>query len=225
MPKILDYPRDSLFRSLELAEAADSLGGSATIDLCAEKLGRKNSGAFAALVGAAGKYGFVEVSKSRISTTDLFTRYKHAYDEAEKKGVLAEAINNVPVFAQLIERFEGKTVPEDILEKMLVREFRVSTREASKVANYFLEAIGAAGVLNGASDIPNREASDDHVEEPAGDIKPPKSRLSSEPEDGDFRVTIVGPGFHSEIKIVDEDDLAIVEAMLSKVRRKLSEEP
>ena len=225
MPKILEYPRDSLFRSLELAEAADSLGGSATIDLCAEKLGRKNSGAFAALVGAAGKYGFVEVSKSRISTTELFTRYKHAYDEAEKKGVLGEAINNVPVFAQLIERFEGKKVPEDILEKMLVREFGVSTREASKVANYFLEAIDAAGVLNGESGVESRQPSGERDEGSASENQPTKSHKRSEPEDGDFRVTIVGPGFHSEIKIGDEDDLAIVEAMLSKVRRKLSEEP
>lgn len=227
MPKILEYPRDSLSKSLDLAEAANSLGGSASIDLCAERLGRSNSGGFAALVGAAGKYGLIEVSKSRISTTELFTRYKHSYNDTERKAVLVEAIRKVPVFDQLLQRFEGKAVPEDILEKILVREYRVSTREAGRVASYFLDAIQQAGIGNGNSPSQDQiPALDTQKRDEIRAAEPPAiSRLEPIGEDdGSFRVTVAGPGFHSEIRIVDEDDLLIVDAMIGKIRRKLKEQ-
>lgn len=224
MPKILEYPRESLAKSLDLAEAANSLGGAASIDLCAERLGRSNSGGFAALVGAAGKYGLIEVSKSRISTTELFTRYKHSYNDSERKNVLVEAIRKVPVFDQLLQRFEGKTVPEDILEKILVREYGVSTREAGRVASYFLDAIQQAGIGNGIT--PTQDLSQESLKRDDKRTSEPVPSARSEPieeSDGSFRVTVAGPGFHSEIRIVDEDDLLIVDAMIGKIRRKLKE--
>lgn len=228
MPKILDYPRDSIARSLELAKAVDSLGGSSTPEICAEKMGRRFSGAFGTLLGAAGKYGFVETSKSRITTTDLYKTYKHAYTEEEKRRVLRKALENVPVFSQLIERFHEQKVPEDILAKILVREFGVRDRESSRVASFFIDGIRDAGIADSGGENSSFEAvgqstsrsvaSDDDIARQANDLHISKSSPS---DSTSHTITINGPGFHSEIKIGDLDDILIVEAMLGRIKKQL----
>src|SRR5262245_30603611 len=103
MPRIVDYPRKSLSQSLELAAAVDALGGSSSEEMAADKLGRKghNSGAFAALVGAAAKFGLVENRKSVLSTTSRYRDIKLAYDEMQRAEALRAAFLSVPLFQRI----------------------------------------------------------------------------------------------------------------------------
>src|SRR5437867_10041615 len=106
MPRMVDYPRKSLSQSLELANAVDSLGGSSSEDMAANRMGRKgtNSGAFSALVGAAVKYGLIDVRKSLLSTTARYRDYKLAYNEDQRVQALRGAFLNVPLFQRISDR-------------------------------------------------------------------------------------------------------------------------
>jgi hypothetical protein len=227
MPKQLDYPKDSLSKSLQLADAVDELGGSCTVDMCAASMNRAaGSGAFQSLVGAAGKYGLVESSKGRITTTDRYRTFKHAYSDEEKQEMLRAAFLDIPVFSQLLERFHGKQVPEGILSKLLIREFEVSERDASRVASFFLDGLSMIGAPNGDTTqhpLTNNGSAtiEDTLQvEPA----PMFEKLVPVSESHEFYViTIAGPGLRHEIKLQEPEDLLIVDAILKKVRKRLEE--
>ncbi|HZQ42192.1 MAG TPA: hypothetical protein VFA99_03030, partial [Acidobacteriaceae bacterium] len=135
MPKIVDYPRASLRSSLELAAAVDALGGSCTDEMCAQRMSRKHgSGAFNSLINAAVKHGLVDSKRGNLSTTPLYSRdYKHAYSDTQRMEALRRAFLNVPLFKRIHERFVGKALPEDILDKLLIREFEVPEDLARRV--------------------------------------------------------------------------------------------
>jgi hypothetical protein len=228
MPKQIDYPRDSLSKSLQLADAVDELGGSCTADMCAASMNRAaSSGAFLALISATGKYGLIDSAKGKLTTTERYKTYKHAYSDEEKQGLLRDAFLDIPVFSQLLERFHGKRVPEEILSKLLIREFDVSERDASRVASFFLDGLTVIGSANGSG--PQEPASNDQKSasetllstHTAAPVLVPRSATGQ--LDG-YVVNIAGPGFHHEIRIAEPEDLLIVEAILNKVRRKLDEQ-
>ena len=227
MPKIIEYPRGSLSRSVELAQAVDSLGGKCSTEMCATHMKRKVSGAFMAAVGAAVKFGLVETSKKQLTITELYRDYKLAYSDADKQMALKKALLTPPVYERLYARFHGQELPVAILDKLLIREFDVSEADASKVSGYFVDGardiglLGDDGVLNGLNSDEDKDDDKDRDEEfdeipedefDDADDQPVKSR---------YIVSIRGPGMKSEIQLLEPDDLLIVDAMLTKVRRKL----
>ncbi len=125
MPKKVDYPSASLSNSVEIANAVYDLGGQSSIHTCADKLGKSVSGGFKALVSAADKFGLINNQRGELICTDLFNQYRHAYSEEEENNLLQKAFLSSGVFASLYDRFRGRKVPTDILDRMLVREFHV----------------------------------------------------------------------------------------------------
>lgn len=228
MPKILDYPRDSLIRSLELAAAVDALGGSCAVEMCAEHMHRKSgSGSFTALTSAANKYGLVETSQSRISTTDIYKTYKHAYSESERISILRDIILRIPVFEQLISRFMGQQVPK-ILERLLIREFGIREGDASRVQSYFLDAITEAKMLDSGNKItleqPKTESSSTEVAVVQNHLRDSTEKNSSVFKEDGFKVVITGPDLRTEISVKDPEDIVLIEAMLRKIKRSISHE-
>jgi len=67
MAKIIEYPRASLRSALQLADAVAGFAGSCSTELAAEKLGKKMSGAFQALVSATVKYRLIESKAGKLS--------------------------------------------------------------------------------------------------------------------------------------------------------------
>lgn len=234
MAKIVDYPRASLQRSLELARAVDSLGGECTVEMAASKLSKKVTGAFNALLSAAAKYGLVETRKQKVQTTDLFREHKLAYTPARAQEVLRTSFLRVPLFQQLVARFESKQLPLDILEKLLIRELAVPDDVASRVAMYFVEGAREVGLLEGDNTLRTEkttgdsDAARDDNDDQAKDQDDVNEQTASARGRGDsasnvshYSVLIRGPGMNSEIRIVEAEDLDIVDAMLKKVKRKL----
>jgi hypothetical protein len=235
MPKIVDYPRATLSNSLELAEAVSSLGGSCTAEMAAERMNRKTSGAFSALVSSAIKYGWLASKSGKLGVQQAFRDYKLAYNEDEKLSALRTALLSPPLFRAIYERFKGRPLPVEHFEKLLIREFEVPNDQASRISMYFMDGASQAGMLGSGNVLieanvaaGNAEAEDLEVNSLAPINRAESSDGSAAPltsEDrlgaNDFSITFRGPGLNSTVLIVEEEDLLIVEAMLRKVKKAL----
>ena len=234
MPKKINYPKASIHKCLDLAQSVDKLGGMSDLETCAEHMGKKLSGGFNALISASTKFGFTTFKSGQLQTTSLYKGYKLAYNDAEKTSALRKAFFNVPVFKDVFEKFKNGTLPIKMLDKILIREFGVDEKVASRVSKYFIEAAKLGSLLksdftffseisqiqdegetldqpdNSASEIYDEEKSESELKFPLDEIEISK-----------FTIKIIGPGINSSIEINEEEDFIILEAMLSKIRKKL----
>jgi hypothetical protein len=239
MPKIIDYPRASLKRALQLAEVVDRLGGECTDQSAAEAMGNTVSGAFRALAYATVKYGFLSYSKSKLRLEPLYNDYKLAYSEPDKQVALRKAFLSVPLFTEIAKRFEHQQLPPHF-EKLLIREHQVSEPLASRVCGYFIEGAKEAGILQSDGSVnawpqnvtltpgtgsaslqaggTSTTASATMTLTPSPEPEPPESVT-----DG-YTVRITGPGMDSKIRIKDVDDIAIVNITLKKIEKLITAE-
>jgi hypothetical protein len=153
MPKLIDYPRASFKACIELAKAVESLGGKCSIDSAAQKLGKKVTGSFKSTIGAAGKFGLLISAGGNLTVTPLQKSIKLAYNEEEKNSILREAFLGPTVFRDLAQRFDGNTLPIEMLGKLLAREFGVDAATATTVANYFIDGAKSVGLLDGTGTV------------------------------------------------------------------------
>lgn len=228
MPKIVEYPRASLQRSLALAEAVDKMGGEASDEMAAESMGNRLSGAFKAVIASAVKFGLISSSKGRLKTESLFQDYKLAYSEAQKLEAMRRAFLSAPLFAAIVTRLRGQTIPAHF-EKLLIREHNVPADIASRVAGYFMDGARETGILapNGViagSDNVSDSDSDSSVGSESAESERPSENGVSVPFFRGYTVRITGPGLDTRIGIKEEEDIDIVEVMLKKVRRLLKAE-
>lgn len=230
MPKIVDYPRNSLRKAVALAEAVDKLGGEASDQSAADGMGNKVGGTFRSLISSAGKYGLVSYNRGRIKTEPLYQDYKLAYSEQQKQEALRKAFLSATLFRELAQRLNGQPIPTH-LEKLLIREYDVPEDFSSRLVQYFTEGAKETGLLNSATGLISTSV----VITPGsssitlnGDPEqaPPSADSSELTADSDvpinfvrYTVRITGPGIDSRISIKDEEDVDIVEVMLKKVRR------
>jgi len=238
MPRTVDYPRANFKSVQELAAAVEYLGGSCSIISCAEKMNKKVSGSFNALISATIKHGLVTLKKEVLATTDLYRSIKLAYNEDEKLEKLRKAFLLPPVYEKVYERFKGKDLPISMLDKLLIRELGVEDSYGSRISGYFVEGAKAVQILEngklvdnlqivnilGEDDLSNNSEENlsennivnqgDNVYQDGGHLA-----LSAQPNDS-FVINIIGPGINTKIVINEEDDLLILDAILNKVRKK-----
>jgi len=236
MAKQIDYPRASLKNCLELAQAIDDLGGNCSTEMAADKLNKKVSGAFQALVGSAARYGLITSKKGQLEISALFRKHKLAYSMEEAEAALTRAFLTPPLFRNIFNRFEGRELPVSHFEKLLIREFNVPDQISSRVSKYFLDGakqcalLGADNQLRagtgGGAEAPDG-SEDDTVD--SGDADTPNNNGNNKSTDtnqdvieegGKFSVRIKGPGMDSVIVVNEEEDLLIIKAMLKKVEKK-----
>lgn len=242
MAKIIDYPRASLRSALQLAEAIDGFAGSCSQDLAAEKLGKKVSGAFAAQIGAAVKYGLIDSKNGKLSVCPLYRDYKLSYTAEDAMKCLQKALLSPPLFNAIYERFRGQKLPIEHFEKMLIKEFNVPDVIASRVSRYFLEGGKQSGLLN-EENILGSESSGSSYEEVIEEeenfpvtisnpivgrqekVETSDTQKNNNSNDSDnvedFWLNIRGPGVNFSIEIKDSDDLDIVHIMLKKIDKAL----
>lgn len=237
MPKKVDYPRASLAAAEELAEAVYALGGHSTIHTCADKMNKKVSGAFQALISAADKFGLIDNQRGDLSTTELFNQYKHAYSEEEEQSLLRRAFLSSGVFYSLYERFRGRVVPEEILDRILVREFDVPPQAASRISGYFTQGANQVGLLDENNKLIEIGLENGSVSENVNIVLPSienehvtgapvKVVANQSPTVQDigsdvYSVQFRGPGMNTTIEISEDHDLAIVTAILEKIKKKI----
>jgi len=231
MPAIVEYPRASFKSALELANSADSLGGTASAEICAEKMGNKLGGAFNYIVSAASKFKLIIVKTGQISTSPLYRDIKLSYTENEKNKLLVISFLSPPVFTRLYERFKGKELPIGMLEKMLIKEYSVDDNSASRIKKYFIEGAKLTGLLNAQNqlisyDLGNVEAENIETEEVqiiqenSNIINQETNPTLSLSDLDEFVFHITGPGINSKIAIREDEDFIILEAMIRKIKKR-----
>ena len=245
MPKITEYPRASFKNALNLADAVNTLGGDCNANTCADKLnykGGNKNGAFNSLVSAAVKHDLVTSKSETLVTTDVYNKISLAYNNIERQKHMQTAFLSPVLYHKIYEKFKGKELPVDILERMLIREYDVDKSMSSRVTGYIVEGAKFVGLL-----IDNRLTENVAVEEvevldDKNDVVKHKGerndraelvtyqdipvRLHQNEEKRDFNAEgyvlhVVGPDIDSKYKLADEDDFLIIEATLRKLKRKL----
>jgi hypothetical protein len=236
MPTVIEYPKASFKSALELAAAADSLGGSATSEICAEKMGNKLGGAFSYIVGAATKFNLITNKGGLISTSSLYRDIKLSYTEEEKTKLLITSFLLPPVFFRLYERFKGKELPIAMLEKMLIKEYNVDDSSASRIKKYFIDGAKLTGLLNAQNIIVVHEVNKPEaeiIESEEIQIIQENSNTSHDSnittinlsDLDEFVFHITGPGINSKIAIREDDDFIILEAMMRKIKKRFAVNP
>lgn len=237
MPRLIEYPRCSIRRALQMAEAVDGLGGMATVESVQDHLGSKGGGAFKAWQSGTVKYGFLSPAKGQLKVEPLYLDYKLAYTEAQKQEAVRTAFMNAPLFAALAKRLDGQTIPPHF-EKLIIREYAIPEDVASRVAGYFVEGAREAGII-GSNNIINANPSGGPSSPKDSSSNPPITpntgslNIGEEPDglaavgvvakESSFTVRIVGFNMNTTIDIDVEDDLEILEATVKKMRRLLKE--
>jgi hypothetical protein len=220
MPRVVDYPRASLARTLELADAVERLGGECTLAAAGDELDARPGGTFGAVVSTAAKYGWVSIRRGRLRTEPRHRTFRLAYDEAERRATLVDAIRAVPLFRQLLDRFDGRTLPEDHLARLLAREFDVPAKAAERVASYFVEAVIAAGLLAGGK-LRATPAGERPVGAPSRAEAAPRAARPPSGDESIYRIRLQGPDMDSTVEIAEPEDLDVVRSLLAKVERAL----
>lgn len=237
MPKNLNYPLASFQKAFALADAVDALGGSCSVENCAEKMQRKVSGGFMVIISSAQKFNLIEVDKGSITISEDYKLIKHSYTNTERIAFLRKAFLSPQVFSILYERFKGKDLPVEMLDKILIREFGVEENTAGRIAGYFLEGLKTYGLLNGnqLTDVDEEEISEPAVkvqsettkviEQQVVEKESPKnpdtsfSTIKSKSES--YEIQLTGPGINTNLNLEVEEDVLILEAIIKKIRKGL----
>jgi len=130
-----DFPVLPFPFALEVAKAIDEkLGGKVlSYDGLSTALHVKG-GALIQRIAASRRYGLIE-GKGEMKPTPLAMKIMHPINEGEDVQGAKEAIFNVPLFKELIERFGGKLPENEILRNVLQREYGVPKAVLPRVAN------------------------------------------------------------------------------------------
>ncbi len=240
MPRTVDYPHASFKAVFEVASAVDYLGGSCSIESCADRMKKKVSGAFKSTISASIKHGLITSKKDVLSITELFRLHKLGYNEQEKLEFLRKAFLMPGLYTKIYERFRGKELPVSMLDKLLIREFNVEEIYASRVSGYFVDGAKMTNLLDNGKLVDDLSLKiTEEVEETTQSEQGATTTnydLEKLQEDSSFKtieipistnkdlftVMIIGPGMNTKIEINEEDDLLILNAMINKIKKKLS---
>ncbi|RYE36368.1 MAG: hypothetical protein EOP42_03630 [Sphingobacteriaceae bacterium] len=238
MPKNLNYPLASFQKAFALADAADALGGSCTTEDCATKMQRKISGGFMVIVSSAQKFNLISFEKGIITISDDYKLIKHSYTNSERIGFLQKAFLAPQVFSILFNRFKGKELPVEMLDKILIREFGVEEITAGRVTGYFIDGLKAYGLMNGNKLIEdesnNHEKFDKSVDQIESTVKSETisntiasdktdtSFTNQKSENNQYEVQLTGPGISTKLNLEIEEDILILEAIIKKLRKSIS---
>ena len=145
------YPGRSLAESLELAKFLEERGldGFPASEI-ARALGYSSvkTNTFSARLSAARQFGLVALKDDAYALTPLARSILHPVDATELPALRRKALWESPLYAELAERFGGKTVPDAaILANLLYHQFGIIASAKDAAAATFLESAKSAGAM------------------------------------------------------------------------------
>ncbi|RYX86340.1 hypothetical protein EON73_02605 [bacterium] len=242
MPKNLNYPLASFQKAFALADAVNALGGNCNVEDSAAKMQRKISGGFMVIISSAQKFELITFDKGIITISENYKLIKHSYTNTERINFLRKAFLAPQVFFILFERFKGKDLPIEMLDKILIREFGVEEVTAGRVAGYFIDGLKTCGLLNGTqltdvitqdkaieeneiiqTAIPEQETTNTQRKEEAALKKPNTifSTIKSAEIANQYELHLTGPGISTTFNLEVEEDVLILEAIIKKIRKSI----
>lgn len=105
-------------------------------------------------VAAAAAYGFLDKTlvkgeaEFKYKVTQLFDDIFRYENEKQKKLALITAFGNPKLFQELISKFDGQIIPEDLLPNTLIKHHNITEKAAKDVATIFISSGIEADVIN-----------------------------------------------------------------------------
>jgi hypothetical protein len=150
--KYANYDLDSC---IEVARALDGLGGLASGDELAIRLGYsgKNNGAFLSRLASARLYGLVDGQSDQLRPSALAVSIlRPDYKETEAKARL-EAFERVPLNEAVLNAYHGKALPDATgLRNALQVQWHVNSNNAGSVLARLMDSAEQAGLFSTAGD-------------------------------------------------------------------------
>jgi hypothetical protein len=145
------YPGVPLDDCVELCKFIESRGldGLTAADI-ATSLGYKNikTNTFSARLSATRQFGLLELTGDGYALTSLAKSILHPVDPADINKYYRTALREPPVYSDLIERLEGKRVPDtEILGNVLYHNHQIIATAKEAAAQAFLDSAKFAGAL------------------------------------------------------------------------------
>ena len=147
------YPAVTISDSYNFIKLIDSLGGksvSYASVLDSMGLSSPTTKSFLNRISASKQFGFITTGGNTVKLTDFAKRILYpTTGESESHKLLIEAFSNPPLYAQLIKRFENKTIPPQTqLSNLLMNEYRIIKQVKDKAAKCFIESANYLGLLD-----------------------------------------------------------------------------
>lgn len=201
----------------------------------ARKLGLSNvtTKSFTSKISTAKQFGLISTIGKTIQLTEVAK--KLLYPTEPDTSILAiECFKNPPLYAKLVERYEGKAVPsKEVLSNTLMMEYRITQSAKDNAAQVFLESAETLGLIQGGilmlgsdSNFPSETSSTSSS--PPIPLKTQEAATSVSvpvPEESDFITQTIptASGKIAEIKIpidASEDDLYLIQDMLQAIMKR-----
>ena len=141
------FPRDSLTKTLKLAESIEKNNAGKPFDrlILAKSVDYSpNSGSFRQLITSSSKYGLTEggYQADKISLTALGSSIVSPTSDEEKTRGLLNALTNSPIMKTILEFYNKKQIPrEELLKNSLKREFKISSEYVDACYDVFMKNI------------------------------------------------------------------------------------
>lgn len=144
------YPAANIEECLSFIRTVDSLGGKiVSYDSILDAMGLKNrtTKSFINPLSTAKQFGLVATGRgSTVQLTEKAQQVLYPTDRPERE-ILKECFREPPLYAKLIERFEGKALPsETLLSNILMNDYGLIKTAKDKAAKCFLESAQYLGV-------------------------------------------------------------------------------
>lgn len=204
-----EFPILPLNYALEVAGSIDQkLGGKVSSHETLSTAVNVRGGALIQRIAAARRYGLIE-GKGEMKPSSLAMKILHPISEGEAAQGMREAIYNVALFKELIERFKDKIPESEILQNILKREYNVPQQILPRVANAFRKNVEILSNIGGGVpinidiepivDVPNTQL-------PSGKISP--------------QLMISFRGDSHKFNISTEEDWELVAAIVKSLKAK-----
>lgn len=203
----------------------------------AKKLGLSSitTKSFTGKISTAKQFGLIATADKTIQLTDTAKNILYP-TEPDIHQIEVECFRQPPLYARLIERFDGKALPsKEVLSNLLMKEFRITQSAKDNAAQAFLDSAEYLGLIQGGVlqvsceivgtlrqeelQAQTSEASLKTVEEKPD---PVRTKLYS---DSDYYTQSVptNSGKIAEIRVpidANEDDLFLIQDLLHSIMRR-----
>ena len=146
------YPAVPLAEAVAFVRQMDELGiDGLTSPQIASAMGFKNvkTNTFSGRLSSARQFGLLGLADQNYSLTELARRIIHPMDPDEEPGLLLQACQSPPLFAELMKQYAGKRLPEpEILGNVLMHKHQITASAKLAAAESFYASIQHAGVLD-----------------------------------------------------------------------------
>jgi len=146
------YPAVPLAEAVAFVRQMDELGiDGLTSPQIASAMGFKNvkTNTFSGRLSSARQFGLLGLADQNYSLTELALRIIHPIDPDEGPGLMLQACQSPPLFAELMKQYAGKRLPEpEILGNVLMHKHQITASAKLAAAESFYASIQHAGVLD-----------------------------------------------------------------------------